>query len=991
MERRPPLDSAGPGDYTPMLEAPMSMRDRQSLDGDWQFQVDPGATLTPSTLQPDRMIPVPGCWQAIFPDLLDYAGVAWYQREVTIPAAWADYPIRLTFGAVDYAAEVFVNGHSVVSHEGGYLPFSAMIEDQLTIGQRNVIAVRVVDVAHRRIVLARWGRETGQERVEGFDPDEIPHGKQSWYCNVGGLWQSVWLERLPVSRIERLNTRPALDGPRLTITAALTPLDQPADLVIEAQARTGTGPMYTTAVSLGAGAEVATLDLVLPGAELWSPESPSLYHVTARLRRAGRDLDQVTVTTGLRTIAIHQGQLLLNDRPLYLRGALDQDFYPEGVYTPPSDDYLRDQFLKARELGLNCLRLHIKPADPRYLDLADEIGLLIWEEVPSWRTLWPKERQERRGDLPEVVRHRVEATLVGLIERDVNHPSVIAYSIVNEDWGTQLVTSAADRAWLARVYELAKSIEPDRLICDNSPCNGGRGPNVHVRTDIDDFHIYYGMPDHYHAFDAFIDSFAQRPAWSFSPYGDAQRGGDEPLILSEFGNWGLPTLSAMARHWPAARPPWWWQTHAWWHGGSNEPSHPAGLAERFQGWGLDRVWSSVDAFAEATQAHQFAALKAEIEAIRRRPSLRGYVITEFTDCYWEANGLLDFYRQPKSYHADFAAVNGATVLVPEWHRLGLWSTERLQVPVGLAHDGPTELPQSSMTWQLVGGEPTPSPLASPATNRVIPTTAIGSWQSLPPIELTLPATGVATTSRLMITLQDGDGRPVTQSHLDLVIVPDSLARVDRPRRLFVRTPAARAAAWRQHLVNAPAPDRLEPGSPAGRLAHLGYNVVDAPAAAELALATDVDDQLLSWVRSGGSLLYLPAADTVSPFLPVLRRPAPWDGNWISGFHFIKPNGAVRRLPLANPLGFAYLSVLPRAVVTGLADHEHDDLLAGLLVGWCERLAGTIVQFRVGRGRVLLCTFELLAGLGDDPIATVLLHDLIDYLDSPACNPRKYLA
>ncbi|MCC6627099.1 MAG: hypothetical protein IT340_06815, partial [Chloroflexi bacterium] len=129
---------------------------------------------------------------------------------------------------------------------------------------------------------------------------------------------------------------------------------------------------------------------------------------------------------------------------------------------------------------------------------------------------------------------------------------------------------------------------------------------------------------------------------------------------------------------------------------------------------------------------------------------------------------------------------------------------------------------------------------------------------------------------------------------------------------------------------------------------------------------------------------------VSPFLPVLPRPAPWDGNWISAFHFIRPGTCLRRLPLANPLGFAFASVLPHAIVTGLPDDTHEDVLAGLVVGWCARLAGTIVQARVGRGAVLLCTFDLLPGLEHDPVATVMLHDLVDYVTSERCAPRLTL-
>ena len=177
---------------------------------------------------------------------------------------------------------------------------------------------------------------------------------------------------------------------------------------------------------------------------------------------------------------------------------------------------------KAKALGLNLLRCHIKVPDPRYLEAADETGMLIWYEIPNWDKLTAN--SERRA----------METLHGMVERDANHPSIVIVSIINESWGANL-KEAPDRAWLKAAYQQAKTFVP-WLVVDNSACCD----NFHLATDIADFHQYAAIPDYASNFDRLVDDQAQRPGWLFSPYGDAAPKGDEPLMLSEFGNWGLP-------------------------------------------------------------------------------------------------------------------------------------------------------------------------------------------------------------------------------------------------------------------------------------------------------------------------------------------------------------------------------------------------------------------------------------------------------------------
>ena len=207
-------------------------------------------------------------------------------------------------------------------------------------------------------------------------------------------------------------------------------------------------------------------------------------------------------TFGMRTIATSpSGQLLLNGRSIYLRGALDQDYYPDLVYTPFSDSQLDAQFAQAQHMGLNCLRTHIKITDPRYYAAADRAGLLIWTELPNWQ------------NLTAAAKKRARATLAGMVERDWNHPSIVIWTIINENWGTDLGVNADHRAWLAETYDYMKALDPHRLVVGNSACNG----NFQVVTDLLDFHNYYAIPDHYRNWRDWVADFAGRPGLGLRP------------------------------------------------------------------------------------------------------------------------------------------------------------------------------------------------------------------------------------------------------------------------------------------------------------------------------------------------------------------------------------------------------------------------------------------------------------------------------------------
>jgi hypothetical protein len=922
------------------------MRSHQSLSGPWQFQLDPAGTLTVHTLQPDRSITVPLPWQAAFPELESYSGYGWYRRTVELDDDWLGGELLLCFGAVDYWCQVFVNGQLAGEHEGGYTPITLAIRQWARPGA-NEIAVRVYDAAQESAGHRRWPEQDAPPPASGppFEAGDIPHGKQEWYLNAGGLWQDVTLSAVPRTYIERVHVTPNIHTGEAR--AAVTLAGEPAAAGrLHLTVNDSAGQAWTAETPLSGGQTNYTLALTIENPKRWETEAPSLYSATVRL-----GADELSLRFGFREISTRNGQLLLNGAPLYLLAALDQDLYPDTLYTVPSEEYLRDEFAKAKALGLNCLRCHIKPPDPRYLDLADEMGLLVWAEIPSWRTFYPRgTRRPAQRDLSDVIQRRAERTLDEMIARDYNHPALIIWTLVNEDWGTSLPLSASDRAWVARLYDHCKTLDPTRLVVDNSPCGNAWGPNLHVVSDLDDFHLYFNIPDQAAGFERAMEQFNQRPLWSFSSQGDARRSGHEPLILSEFGNWGLPSPEALIT--PDGDEPDWFKLGPWWSGWEGEPGYPAGVTERFRRLGLDALWPDLEAFATASQWHQYNALKFEIEVVRRQPSLAGYVITEFTDAYWESNGLLDFYRRPKAYHDQFAAFNAPDVLIPHTERSAFWDDEAVTVHLTLSHFSAAEWDKVKLHWQW--GE-------KKGTRRMpeVPRGAVGEVGRL---RWRLPAAAQSAFTRIDLELR---GRQVlARSHLDLLVLPA----------------AHRAARYAGAVA---VPERGLERS----LRKLGYRTVALGAEATVAAATHPTPELLAWVRAGGDLLYLDQG--ASPFFYTQGRGGAYSGNWLTSFSWLLPS-AHPRLPAANPLGLPFRQVMPLRTIVGLPLEDpaiQSDVLAGQVSGWVNHPAAHTVRFRYGQGRVVMTTFDLSHALPDDPAAVTMVHDLLEHLVSDGCQPR----
>ena len=889
----------------------------------WELITDPAATWQVASLPASGWRPAKAgvSWNAQFADLRDYVGVAWYRTRISVAPSKTPQRVLLRFGAVDYKADVFVNGELAGSHEGAYTPFTLDVTSRSKPGNNEVV-VRVVDPP-----AAGRGRDP---RFPEFNYDELPRGKQNWYIQNGGLWQPVWIDIRPELYLEAVRVSSNISG-AIDVEAEIAGVAPKRGATLKVAVRDAQGALVTTlAPATVTAAGAVRLSGTVSAPALWSPANPALYTIEASL--SGPVRDRIVDRFGFREFVARDGGFFLNGQPFYMIGALDQDFYPDTIYSTPGKAYLVDMMKKGRALGLNVLRCHIKVCDPDYLAAADEVGMLVWYEVPSWERWTPASLA------------RGKAIFDAMTKRDWNRPSIVIQTLINEAWGIDM-KQADQRAGLLQWFEEARpKLQPlGRLLVDNSPCC----ENFHLKSDIDDYHQYYSIPDNADRWDKWVADFATRPAWAYSAHGDAVRTKREPLVVSEFGNWGLPELPAEL--------PWWFARDF----DGRAITRPAGLFDRFHGLGFDRVFGDYKTLARETQWRQFYSLKHEIESMRRHASIQGYVITEFTDINWEVNGLMDMWRRPKIYAERLAAIQQEDVLLPSTLVRNVTSGADVTLEVQLSRYGAKDPAGGSLEWS------TPT-----MTGGVVPaaTVARGGVGSLGSLVLKMPTVDRATLEQVTLKLKAADGTVLAQNTHDIFLYPPATA----------------------------APNGVVVHDPNALLGHLPWKV-GAPAPGATVVSSVFDAEIRSHVEAGGTAVV--AASKVlfgaveAPGLNVVERRGELDGNWVTNFTWLHTGSPLfAGLGLTRVTGFEAAAATPRTLIDGVASEawRQGDVLSGVFYGWLNQNHATTVQYKVGKGRVVFTTLDTSA-YGKDLFVTHLVHRLVDYVKSEQCAPVTELA
>jgi len=506
----------------------------------------------------------------------------WYQREFECTADGGR--ILLRFGAVDFAARVWVNGQLVATHEGGHTPFMADVTEALDPSGRQVVTVAVTDDPHD--LTQPRGKQDWQLEAHGI-----------WYPRTSGIWQTVWLERVERTHVRDLRWTPYVDGFAIDVEARVAG-DIGADLVFEVELSHDGRCLARDSYRVLNGELSRRIALSDPGIDdfrnelLWSPERPTLLQARITLRRDGQVVDEFDSYTALRSVDILRDRFMLNGRPYLLRLVLDQGYWPSTHLAAPDDDALRRDVELAKAMGFNGVRKHQKIEDPRYLYWADRLGLLVWEEMPSAYRF-------TGGAIQRVVQEWTEA-----IERDYSHPCVIVRVPFNESWGVPELTSRrAQRDAVQALYHLTRTLDPTRPVIGNDGWESSA-------TDIIGIHDYDTDPDHLRA----------RYASEASPEQlfDRRRPGGRILTLDGYPHRGQPIMLTE-------------------FGGVACRVSAKGESDS-NAWGYTMV-EDLAAFA--------AKFESLIHAVIHTPMFSGFCYTQFCDTFQEANGLLTADREPK--------------------------------------------------------------------------------------------------------------------------------------------------------------------------------------------------------------------------------------------------------------------------------------------------------------------------------------------------------
>jgi beta-galactosidase/beta-glucuronidase len=443
----------------------MERGDWQNMNGLWEYAITKTGAAQPENF--DGKILVPFAVESSLSGVQKTLGAdneLWYKRSFTIPSNWKSKNILLHFGAVDWKSDIWINGIKVGTHKGGYSPFSFNVTPFLNKSGEQEVVVKVWDPSDK-----------------GFQPrgKQVSNPEGIWYTPVSGIWQTVWLEPVAEKYIETVRTTPDIDNQRVSV-----------ELITN---NTGYADVYEVLVMDGnkqvASAKASTcqtLEIPVPEAKLWDTENPFLYDLKIKLMSNGKVVDAVDSYFAMRKISTKRDEngivrLQLNNKDQFQFGPLDQGWWPDGLYTAPSDEALKYDIQKTKDFGFNMIRKHVKVEPARWYTHCDRMGMLVWQDMPNGDRS-PRWQNHEYFTGTELVRSaeseaNYRAEWKGIMDYLYSNPSIVCWVPFNEAWG-QFKTE--------EIAEWTKAYDPSRLV---NPASGG---NFYTTGDMLDLHNYPG-------------------------------------------------------------------------------------------------------------------------------------------------------------------------------------------------------------------------------------------------------------------------------------------------------------------------------------------------------------------------------------------------------------------------------------------------------------------------------------------------------------------
>lgn len=458
-------ETIDPNNVLPEYPRPIMERsDWTNLNGLWEYSILPVGEKEPQSF--DGKILVPFAVESSLSGVqkeLNKDKELWYKRTFTVPSSWKDKSVLLHFGAVDWKSEIYLNDIKIGSHTGGYTPFSFDITPYLTAG-------------NQKLVVKVWDPTT-----EGYQPVGKQHTKPEgiWYTPVSGIWQTVWLEPVSKKYISDIKTVPNIDTKQLSFNVCTQNTN--TTNIVKITVLDGSKTVATSKAVAGQSVDIALADI-----KLWSPESPFLYNVEIELYEGSKLLDKVKSYAAMRKVSMAKDamgilRMQLNNKDYFQFGPLDQGWWPDGLYTAPTDEALVYDIKKTKDFGFNMIRKHVKVEPARWYTHCDRLGILVWQDMPNgdkspqWQNQKYFDGKELERSIESENNYRKEWREI--MDYLVSYPSIVVWVPFNEAWG-QFKT--------AEIAEWTKSHDPSRLV---NPASGG---NFYHTGDITDLHNYPG-------------------------------------------------------------------------------------------------------------------------------------------------------------------------------------------------------------------------------------------------------------------------------------------------------------------------------------------------------------------------------------------------------------------------------------------------------------------------------------------------------------------